>query len=386
MLKRAQDLQDTLSAVRQDIHQHPELSFQEYRTAQLVADRLAELGIAARTGVGKTGVVGDLGQEGPRVALRADMDALPMQEANDVPYASQVPGVMHSCGHDTHVACLLGAAQLLAEEAAAGRLPGQVRFLFQPSEEDQDEEGQSGAMRMMEEGAMEGVDAVMGLHVWSEMPVGQIQTRVGPASAAVDAFTLVVKGEEAHGAYPHQGFDAIVISAQVINALQTVISRRLEPTQGRVITIGTIEGGTKDNIITGRVTMTGTIRTFEPELRETLFVEMERACGVARALGGDFELTIHPGYIPIVNDPAMTELVRQVGADLLGEENVAGRGAGDGRRGFQLLCPRGARLLLLPGRAWWLKARPCTTIPALTWTSAACRWAPPCWPRARCAI
>ncbi len=321
-MKRAQDLQDTLSAVRQDIHQHPELSFQEYRTAQLVADRLAELGIAARTGVGKTGVIGDLGQEGPRVALRADMDALPMQEANDVPYASQVPGVMHSCGHDTHVACLLGAAQLLAEEAAAGRLPGQVRFLFQPSEEDQDEEGQSGAMRMMEEGAMEGVDAVMGLHVWSEMPVGQIQTRVGPASAAVDAFTLVVKGDEAHGAYPHQGFDAIVISAQVINALQTVISRRLEPTQGRVITIGTIEGGTKDNIITGRVTMTGSIRTFEPELRETLFVEMERACGVARALGGDFELTIHPGFIAIVNDPAMTELVRQVGVDLLGEENV----------------------------------------------------------------
>lgn len=322
MLNRAQDLQESLSAVRQDIHRHPELSFQEYRTAQLVADRLAELGIAARTGVGKTGVIGDLGQGGPRVALRADMDALPMQEENDEPYASEVPGVMHSCGHDTHVAGLLGAAQLLAEEAEAGRLPGQVRFLFQPSEEDQDENGKSGAMLMVDEGAMDGVDAVMGLHVNSELPLGKIETRVGPSSAGVDSFDLVIKGRDAHGAYPHQGFDAIVIAAQVINALQTVVSRRLDPTEGRVITIGTIEGGTKDNIITGKVSMTGSIRTFDPDLRESLFAEMERACGVARALGGDFELTIHPGFMAIINDRAMTELVWQTGVDLLGEENV----------------------------------------------------------------
>jgi amidohydrolase len=322
MLNRAQALQESLTAVRREIHHHPELSFQEHRTAQIVAKRLAELGIAVRTGVGKTGVIGDLGDDGPRVALRADMDALPIQEDNEVPYASEVPGVMHACGHDTHVACLLGAAQLLAEEAAAGRLPGRVRFLFQPAEEDQDDEGLSGAMRMVDEGAMEGVDAVMGLHVWSELPVGKIEVREGPASAAVDSFNLVVKGQEAHGAYPHLGVDPIMLSAQVINALQTVISRRLDPTRGRVISVGTIQGGTKDNIIAGQVTMTGTIRTFEPETREALFAEMERACGVARALGGDFELEIQPGFIPIVNDPAMTALVRQVGADLLGEKNV----------------------------------------------------------------
>jgi amidohydrolase len=323
MLLEAQGLSDTLVDLRRDFHRHPELAFQEHRTARRVAERLAALGIAVRTGVGKTGVVGDLGHAGPRIALRADMDALPIQEANEVPYASQVPGVMHACGHDVHVACLLGAAELLAREAAAGRLPGQVRFLFQPAEEAQDDEGLSGAMRMVDEGAMEGVDAVLGLHVWSEDPVGTIHLREGAASAYPDKFDLVVKGQEAHGAFPHRGVDAISLAAQVITALETVVSRRLDPTKGKVVTVGTIQGGTKDNIMAGQVAMTGTIRTFEPETRETLFAELERACNVARALGGDYELTIHPGYIPVVNDPTLTALVRQVGADLLGAENVA---------------------------------------------------------------
>lgn len=322
MIQRAQDLHGTLVSLRRDVHQHPELSFQEHRTSQLIAERLAHLGIAVRTGVAKTGVVGDLGDEGPRIALRADIDALPIQEENDVPYASQVPGVMHACGHDVHVACLLGAAELLAEEHAAGRLPGQVRFLFQPSEEAMDDEGQSGAMRMVDEGVMAGVDSVVGLHVWASMDVGGLSLREGPATAYPDKFKLVIQGRAAHGAFPHEGFDAITIAAQVINALQTVVSRRLDPTRGRVLTVGTIQGGTKDNIMAGSATMTGTIRTFEPETREMLFAEMERACGVARALGGDFELMITPGYLPIVNDKRMCNLVRSVGSDLLGAEKV----------------------------------------------------------------
>ncbi len=322
MIERAQTLSETLIALRRQVHRHPELGFQEHETARLVAERLKELDIAVQTGVGKTGVVGNLGSEGPCIALRADMDALPIQEENDVPYASQVPGVMHACGHDVHVACLLGAAQLLAEEAAAGRLPGRVRFLFQPCEEDADEEGLSGAMRMVDEGVMEGVGAVVGLHVWADLEVGAISLREGPMTAYPDGFRLVITGQEAHGAFPQQGFDAITIAAQVINALQTVISRRLDPTRGRVLTIGTIEGGSASNIVAGKVTMTGTIRTFEEETRDTLMAEMERACGVARALGGDYELTFTFGYIPIVNDPGMVQLVRQVGSDLLGAENV----------------------------------------------------------------
>jgi amidohydrolase len=322
MLTRAQELSDTLVALRRQVHRHPELGFREQQTAGLAAERLAGLGIAVRTGVGKTGVVGELGNDGPCIALRADMDALPIREENDVPYASEVPGVMHACGHDAHVACLLGAAQLLAEAQAAGRLPGRVRFLFQPAEEMQDEEGLSGAMRMVAEGAMEGVDAVAGLHVWADLPLGTISVREGVTCAYPDKFQLVVKGQAAHGAFPQRGVDAIALAAQVVNALQMVVSRRLDPTRGKVLSVGTIQGGTKDNILAGEVTMTGTIRTFELETRETLFAEMERACGVARALGGDFELTIIPGYIPVINDPAMTALVRQVGADLLGAGQV----------------------------------------------------------------
>jgi amidohydrolase len=348
MLERALKLQDTLVSLRRDIHRHPELAFQEHRTAQLIVERLTQLGISARTGVAKTGVVADLGQGGPRMALRADMDALPIQEENDVPYASEVPGVMHACGHDVHVACLLGAAQLLAEEAAAGRLPGQVRFLFQPSEESWGDDGLSGGMRMVNEGVMEDVDAVAALHVGADIPVGAISLREGPMTAYPDRFLLTIKGQEAHGAFPHRGFDAITLAAQVINALQTVISRRLDPTRGRVLTVGTIHGGTKDNILAGEVTMTGTIRTFEPETRETLFAEMERACEVARALGGDFELTIFPGYIPVVNEPSLTALVRQVGSDLLGAENVQEAPVEMGGEDFSFFAKKA------PGCFFWL--------------------------------
>jgi len=348
MLERAQGLSETLVALRREFHRHPEAGFQEHQTARLIANRLEELGIPFRSGVAQTGVVGELGEGGPCIALRADMDALPLQEENPVDYASEIPGMMHACGHDFHMACVLGAGQLLAEEAAAGRLSGQVRLLFQPSEESQDDEGLSGGMRLVNEGVMRGVDAVLGLHVWSEFPVGTISLREGPTTAYPDKFDLVVKGQEAHGAFPHRGVDAIVLAAQVINALQTVVSRRLDPTRGRVLTVGTIQGGTKDNIMAGEVVMTGTLRSFEPETRETLLAELERACQVARALGGDYKLVVTPGYIPTVNDPAMTALVREVGGDLIGADNVREAPLEMGGEDFSYLAREA------PGCFFWL--------------------------------
>jgi len=322
MLQRAQSLADLLVALRRRVHHHPELGFREEQTSALAIQQLCDLGIPVRAGVGRTGVIGELGDLGPCIALRADMDALPIQEENPVPYASAVPGVMHACGHDAHVACLIGAAHLLAEEAAAGRLPGRVRFLFQPSEEAQDAEALSGAMRMAAEGAMDGTDAVVALHVWTDIPLGTLSLRDGTMTAHPDKFELSIVGQEAHGAYPHRGHDAITLSAQVIQALQTVVSRRTDPTHAKVLTIGTIQGGTKDNILAGRVVMTGTIRTFDAATREVLLAEMEQACAVARVLGGDYTLKVTPGYLPVENDVRLTALVRRVGAAMVGAPNV----------------------------------------------------------------
>ena len=318
MLQQAKALQERLTTIRRQIHQHPELGFQEVRTARLIAETLTELGIPAQTGVGKTGVIGYLGQGPPTVALRADMDALPIQEENEVPYRSQVPGVMHACGHDAHVACLLGAAMLLAQRPP----PGQVRFLFQPSEEGQDEEGKSGAMRLVEAGAMEGVDGVFALHCFSDLEVGRIGLRAGPVCAAVDTAHITIYGRGAHGAYPHRGLDPILLASQVIQALHTIVSRRVRPIDPAVITVGTIHGGTAANIIPEEVTFSATIRSFDPGVRQTLHAEIERACGIARALGGDYRLRIVEGYPPTVNDEGMTELVRQVAEELLGADRV----------------------------------------------------------------
>lgn len=318
MLERAKALQDRLIAIRRQIHQHPELGFQEVRTARLIVETLAEWGIPARTGVGKTGVIGYLGQGPPTVALRADMDGLPIQEENDVPYRSQVPGIMHACGHDAHVACLLGAAMLLAQDP----LPGQVRFLFQPSEEGQDAEGKGGAMRLVEAGVMEGVGAIFALHCFSDMEAGKIGVRSGPVCAAVDTAHVTILGQGAHGAYPHRGVDPILLASQVITALHTIVSRRVRPIDPAVITVGTIHGGTAPNIIPEKVTFSATIRSFDPDMRQMLCREIERACGVARVLGGDYRLRIVEGYPPTVNDEDMTALVRRVAEELLGADRV----------------------------------------------------------------
>ncbi|GIV73912.1 MULTISPECIES: M20 metallopeptidase family protein [Caldilinea] len=323
LLQRARSIHESIRTWRRTIHRYPELSFTEQRTAALVNSVLIDLGLQTETEVAKTGVVAHIrGGNGPTVALRADMDALPIQEVNGTEFDSTRPGIMHACGHDAHTAMLLGAATLLKQLADEGKLPGVVRLLFQPSEEAQDDEGKSGGMRMVEEGALEGVDAVFGLHVDPFHDVGSVATRPGPMMAAADMFEIVVIGSGGHAARPQSTIDPIALSAHVINAVHQIVSRRLDPTQPGVITIGTIQGGTANNIIPDRVTMTGTIRSFTPEVRTLLQDELMRAAGVVESLGGRAEVTIFPGYPPTVNDPAATEHMMGAMRELLGENHV----------------------------------------------------------------
>ena len=323
ILEHAQAIQEQIRSWRRTIHRFPELTFDEHRTASLVNATLVDLGIETETEVAKTGVVGHIkGGAGPVVGLRADMDALPIHEINGTEFDSTRDGIMHACGHDAHTAMLLGAAHILKDLADQGRLPGSIRLLFQPSEEAQDDEGKSGAMRMVEEGALDGLSAVFGLHVDPSRDVGVVATRPGPMMAAADMFRLDIRGLGGHAARPQTAIDPIALTGLVINAIQQIVSRRLDPTEAGVVTIGTINGGTADNVIPDFVTMTGTLRSFTDATRELLRHELRRACSVVEAFGGAFELTIFPGYPPTINTPEAAEVMLAATRQLLGEENV----------------------------------------------------------------
>jgi len=321
MLDSAMKIKDQLISWRRDFHMYPEIGFEEKRTSGVVAEALKEMGIRVDTEVGKTGVVGHLGEGSPVVGIRADMDALPLQETSEVPYASQNPGVMHACGHDAHTAILLGVARILSE--MHDRPPGEIRFIFQPSEEEWDEELKSGATRMIEDGALEGLDAVMALHVDNNTPTGQIEISGGMASAAVDSFSATIIGQGGHGAYPHKTVDPTFILAQVINAIHGIRARRIKPIDAAVISIGAIHTGHTSNVIPERVEIMGTIRSFDTEVREQLSNELEKAFALTRAFGGDFTLTIERGFPPMYNDPEVADLIRQTAEEMLGEDKVA---------------------------------------------------------------
>ncbi len=348
MLLRAQAIYDHLVAWRRDFHMYPELGFREIRTAAKVADVLTSLGYRVRTGVGRTGVVADRGEGHPIVAIRADMGTLPVQEANDIPYASRIPGVMHACGHDAHTAIVLGVATLLADEVFSGT----VRLLFQPAEEVQDEEGLSGAQRMIQDGAMEGVDFVLALHVDPSIPAGDVRLEAGPASAGVDTFYVTLIGRGGHGASPHKAVDPIYIAGHVILALHGIVSRRIQPTAPAVVSIGAIHGGDADNVIPETVELRGTIRYMDPGVQERIHAEIERALGVARALGGEYQLRIEKGYPPMVNDAGVVDLLRGVVTDLLGAEQIRPPEAGMGAEDF------GYFSALAPGAMFDLGCRP----------------------------
>ena len=338
LLERAKSLHEQIRAWRREIHRYPELTFTEQRTASLVNATLMGLDIPTETEVAKTGVVGHIkGGAGPVVGLRADMDALPITEANETDFNSTRPGIMHACGHDAHTAMLLGAATLLKELAGEDRLPGSIRLLFQPSEEAQDEEGKSGGLRMVEEGALAGLDAVFGLHVDPSHDVGVVATREGPMMASTDRFHVVIRGSGGHAARPQTTVDPIALSAHVINAIQQVVSRRINPLEPGLITIGTINGGTVENVIPETVTLTGTIRAFLPETRKALQVELEKACRIVEPLGGSVEFELFGGYPPTANSPEATRVAVEALAGLLGGENVKFADQGMGGEDFSYM-------------------------------------------------
>ncbi len=319
MLTKAIQIKPLLIQWRRIIHRYPELGFEVHRTAEEVTKTLIDLGIEVQTKVGKTGVVGYLGeQDGPIIAIRADMDALPIQEENEVEYRSQVPGCMHACGHDAHTAMLLGVATLLSRE----KLPGQVRLLFQPSEEVADNQGISGAPRMIADGAMRDVDAVIALHVDGTQDSGSISIENGWVGAAVDTFRADIIGKGGHGAYPHRVLDPIWLTSHVLTALYAIPSRRLTPLEPCVISVGVIRGGSADNVIPDSVHLEGTLRSFDDDIREQLIEEVEQAVRLSQNFGGDYDLEIERGYPANYNDPTVAGWIRQVGKDLLGPKSI----------------------------------------------------------------
>jgi len=315
---RVEDVMPDVIAWRRDIHKHPELSNRETRTAATVAEHLRSLDIEVQTGVAHTGVVGVLrgGRPGPVVGLRADMDALPVKERTDVPFASTATGtfngetvpVMHACGHDTHVAMLMGAAEVLA--SLRDELPGTVKFIFQPAEEGAPEGEEGGADLMIKEGALQNpeVDVMFGLHIHSKTEVGTINYRPGSIMAASDVLRITVEGAQTHGSTPWEGVDPVVTAAQIVTGLQTVVSRRSELTkEAAVVSIGKIEGGVRNNIIPETVEMVGTIRTLDPVMRDRVHAEIRRtATNIAESMGATAEVEIDRGYPVTKNDPALT--------------------------------------------------------------------------------
>lgn len=309
-----------LVATRRDLHRHPELGYEEHRTSERVASRLSELGFQVTRGLGKTGVVGRwpaAQTEGPTIAFRADMDALPIQEENTCDYASATPGIMHACGHDGHVAILLGFARWLSQ---APPLPGNVVLIFQPAEE-----GGGGAVPLIEAGVLDNppVSAIFGLHLWSQVQVGAVGVKSGPFMAAADQFRIEVLGKGGHGAMPHQTTDAVLAAAQIVCALQNIVARRIDPQEAAVISVGTLHAGTAGNIIAERAEMQGTARSFLPEIRDSLpgLVE-ESARHAAAGLGARTTLDWERGYPPLFNHPRESDLVRRAAVALLGEAPV----------------------------------------------------------------
>jgi amidohydrolase len=309
------NLQAQLIVWRRQLHQNPELSFQEQQTAAFVSQTLTQWGIPHQTGIAKTGIVAVIrGQQpGKVLAIRADMDALPIQEENDVPYRSQRDGVMHACGHDGHTAIALGTAYYLWQHR--DRLQGTIKIIFQPAEE-----GPGGAKPMIEAGVLKNpdVDAIIGLHLWNNLPVGTIGVRSGALMAAVECFRCTILGKGGHGAMPHQTIDSILVSSHIVNALQTIVARNLDPIDSAVVTVGELHAGTALNVIADTARLSGTVRYFNPKLEGLINQRLEAiVAGVCQSHGASYDLEYWQLYPATVNDPAIAELVRSVAMEVV---------------------------------------------------------------------
>lgn len=357
----ASGVEQKVIAWRRDIHAHPELGNREFRTGKLVAEHLQSLGLEVQEGVARTGVVAILrgGLPGPVVALRADMDALPVTEDVDLPFASKVrtqwagkeTGVMHACGHDTHVAMLMGAAEVLSK--MKDRLPGTVKFFFQPAEEGPPPGEEGGAALMIKEGAMENPapEVVFGLHIAALHEAGTIAYRPGAAMAAADVLRITVKGRQTHGSAPWGGVDPIVVSAQIVLALQTIVSRSIDITkEPAVVTIGGIDGGNRFNIIPDKVEMVGTVRTFDEKLRDDVHRRIRQISeGIAAAAGATVDVNIEKPYAVTVNDPSLTQRMLPTLKRVAGESNVVLRDRVMGAEDFSFFAQRAPGLFVFLG-------------------------------------
>ena len=351
-------------AWRRDLHQHPELSNREFRTSKVIEQHLKSLGLEVQTGIAHTGVVAILkgGKPGPLIGLRADMDALPVTEVVDLPFASkatdtyrnQTVGVMHACGHDTHVAMLMGVAENLVK--VKDSLAGDVMFIFQPAEEGAPEGEQGGAELMLKQGlfAKRKPEQVFGMHVTSSMPTGMIGLRSGPAMASEDSFTIKVTGKQTHGSRPWSGVDPIVASAQIINSVQTIISRQVDITKApAVVSFGAINGGIRSNIIPDEVELIGTIRTFDQDMRADIKVKLAQvAANAAKTVGATAVTVIQPGYPVTVNNPELVSKMRPVIASVVGDNMLIEPGLITGAEDFSYYA------LETPGMFFFLGVTP----------------------------
>ena len=318
--KEAKKLFEFTQAFRRDFHKHPELGFQEVRTAGIVAQELGKLDLKVETGVGKTGVVGMLEgkKPGPVVLLRFDMDALPVTEDTGAEYASQTDGVMHACGHDAHVAIGLTVARMLHKHI--DKLSGTVKFVFQPAEE-----GLGGAERMIEDGVLEDPkpDFALALHMWNDKPLGEICVTTGPAMAGAETFSIKITGKGAHGAAPHQGLDPILASSHIITALQSIVSRNVPPLETAVVSVTSIHGGTAFNVIPPEVNMLGTARMYLPEVRELVLNRMEEIItGIAESMGCEAVIQIDHITPPVINDIDLSKRIQSLVTQLLPDDTL----------------------------------------------------------------